>query len=124
MGLRSADFGLQLVLAQKLRWSCWISQFAALTQTLLKPKSDHGECPFHSECSFLASPRSIASSRNMGAGTSRNARHVTIAKTSDANSAEVTHASSAVSSAETAHVTYPAAAAPVSAASACLCITC
>jgi hypothetical protein len=40
---------VELVLAQKLRWSCSVSQFAAPTQRLLKPKSDHGECPFHNQ---------------------------------------------------------------------------
>src|ERR1700690_2518819 len=49
--LRWVDFGLHQVLSRvhKHRRSCWASQFGQAL-TLLKPNSDHGECPFHSEC--------------------------------------------------------------------------
>jgi hypothetical protein len=60
----------------------------------------------------------VASCRGIANGTSGNARHITSANTS----AEGTSASSALSSAESAHVTC-ATAAPVSSASACLCIS-
>ena len=103
-----------------------MSQFA-LTRTLLKPTSDHGECPFHSE---PLCPRSIASSRGIADGTSGNVRHVTSAKTSDASSAETAHVASAntshASSSEATHVSYDVSAAEtahVSSATACLCIS-